>query len=251
MALEELRSKFINVFNTQELIETLSEKLPFDDFKIENVQGSIKQFKASVKCQVTDAQNFISQYNAKAQETLRLSKTRELAKNVCYEKYVYLRCHHNTRHHGTMNANEVKRKTPSKRFKNTDCPFSLVLRFLRTSCDVVSDFNCILDLEWTHNHPTQSLQALSFKDVAKSTQDEIYKLFEKGFTPGLAYREFWRLAKESCSTETELHKFTADRAVFPRRTDYNHFYTEYHNSKYGSKDIHAMFVALESMFDLI
>jgi len=45
MALEELRSTFIKVFNTQELVEALAKKLPFENYKLESIQGSIKNSK--------------------------------------------------------------------------------------------------------------------------------------------------------------------------------------------------------------
>ena len=214
MALEELRNTFINVFGTKELMETLIDKLPFKEFKVVSVQGSVKKFKANVECNIQDVSNFISVYNEKSQETLRVSKVRKLAKNSSYEKYTYLRYHHITRYHKTMNAKEIKKQNPSKRFKNTD--FSLILRFFKNCGDKDGAiFNSVLDSEWTHNHPTHSLQALSFKDIAESTQVEITKLFERGFTPGLAYKEFWKMARQSCKSEVEVHKFTSDRAVFP------------------------------------
>lgn len=39
MGLEELRSTFIKVFNTQELV------VPFENYKLESIQGSIKNSK--------------------------------------------------------------------------------------------------------------------------------------------------------------------------------------------------------------
>ena len=54
MALEELRNTFINVFDTKELMETLIDKLPFKEFKVVSVQGSVKKFKANVKCNIQD-----------------------------------------------------------------------------------------------------------------------------------------------------------------------------------------------------
>ena len=42
--------------------------------------------------------------------------------------------------------------------------------------------------KYSHNHPTKSLQSLSFKDIPEHVSKEIRELFEKGYTPGLAYQ---------------------------------------------------------------
>ncbi|XP_065650098.1 uncharacterized protein LOC136078351 isoform X1 [Hydra vulgaris] len=138
-----------------------------------------------------------------------------------------------------MNASEIIKKNPSQRFKNTDCPFSLILKYCR-----YEKTKTILDLEWTHNHPINSFQSLSFKDIQTDILSSIYNLFENGYTPGLAYCEFYKKTKDMCKNEIEFHKFISDGSVFPRRTDYNFLYTDYHQSKYGSKDMNAMFEAL-------
>ena len=66
---------------------------------------------------------------------------------------------------------------------------------------------------------------------------------------GLAYKEFWRLAKESCSKkELDLLTMTSDRSIFPRRTDYNQLYTHYHQTKYGSKSMDSMFNTLDGKY---
>ncbi|XP_066926380.1 uncharacterized protein [Clytia hemisphaerica] len=247
MDIAQLRSTFINVRNTQELNETLAEKLPSVDFKIVDVQGSVKKFKASVMVRISDVQQFMKLYNEKTNETLRISSTKKnLSKNNIYREMVYLRCHFKTRYQGTMNGNKIKKQNPSKRFRNTECPFTLALKF---KSDETIHLNCDLEMEWNHNHPTKSLQALSYQDIHKTTRTNIFDLFDKGFTPGLAYREIWRLAKEACSDETELHKYVSNRSHFPRRTDYNQLYTEYHRMKFGTKDMESMFDILNSIVE--
>ena len=56
---------------------------------------------------------------------------------------VYLRCDFKT-----MNGNKIKKENPSKRFKNTECLFTLVLKFKRDE----TKLNCDLEMEWNHNH---------------------------------------------------------------------------------------------------
>ena len=170
------------------------------------------------------------------------------AKNV-YRKSIYFRCHHRTRYQKTMNAREVLEKTPHHRFKNTDCPFSLSLKFKRDSTG--DEFPVVLCIEWDHNHPVSSLQALSFKDIPDDVSSYILDLFERGFTPGLAYKEFYKSIKEKATSDKDLHLVLSDRSKFPRRNDYNFLYTEYHRSKYGTLDMSTMFYTLQSKLYVI
>lgn len=142
-----LRSRFINVQNTQELLDTLADLLPLrnEDYKVDIIQGSVKKFTCKVNCQIENVKEFINGYNEKSKETLRLRSTKsQLGPKNKFERYVYLRCQHNTRYHGTMNAKAVMRANPSKRFKNTDCPFSLILKFKK---DATESFNCLIYFE--------------------------------------------------------------------------------------------------------
>ena len=194
MNIESLRSQFINVSNTQELLDNVADKLDnLCEYKIQQVQGSVRNFKCIVDCNIADANAFIASYNEKSNETLKISSTKRTnsTKNVFVE-YKYFRCHHNTRYQPTMNFRHILVEKPFIRFKNKDCPFSLILKFRR---DKNADFNCMLVMEWTHNHPINSLQSLSYKQISKQVRDQIFDYFEKGLTPGLAYREHWRVTQ--------------------------------------------------------
>ena len=240
--LRSFRARFINVENTDELVAVVKDVLPLkeDEYRIQNVKGSVKKFKASIECKINSEENFLNNYKENTNETLRRLTPKYPGEKSLYKRSVYFRCHHNTQYQGTMNSKTKIMSRPSQRFKNTDCPFSLVIKYKR--CE--DEYNCILELEWTHNHPVNSLQSLSFKDIKPSILSEIYQLYEKGFTPGLAYREFWRKTKESHENEIDFHKFISDRCIFPRRTDYNYLYTEYHRSKYGTQNTSKMFEKL-------
>ena len=209
------------------------------------VKGSVKFFKASVDCNIVSEDEFVNNYKLKSDETLRKLTPKYSGNKSAFEKLVYFRCHHNTRHQPTMNSKNVLLSKPSKRFKNTDCPFSLVLKFKSNTND---GYNCLLEFEWIHNHPVKSLQSLSSKDIRKDVATEINDLFEKGYTPGLAYREFLREVKSCTTNDLEFHKQICDRSNFPRRTDYNYLYTEYNRSKYGTQSTNAMFEKLHGMY---
>ena len=43
---------------------------------------------------------------------------------------------------------------------------------------------CQVHLNYHHNHPNKCLQALTFRDIAPSTAQQIKEMFEKGYSPG-------------------------------------------------------------------
>ena len=142
-----------------------------------------------------------------------------------------------------MNHSAISRQKPNKRFKNTDYPFSLVLKMKKST--MPSEYTCDIDIEYTHNHSLTSLQSLSFQDIPTEVSDRITNLFEKGLTPGLAYREMLQQVKAVSKDDLELHLNLANRSIMPRRRDFNNLYTEFHREKFGTKDINSMFNCLE------
>ena len=61
------------------------------------------------------------------------------------------------------------------------CRLNRLLCTLQVPAD---GFTCTMEIEWSHNHPTQSLQALSFKDIAPETEQKVKALFAEGNSPG-------------------------------------------------------------------
>ena len=84
--------------------------------------------------------------------------------------------------------------------------------------------------------------------MKKEVVSEINDLFEKGFTPGLAYREIMRRRKLTTVNDSELLKLMSDRSIFPRRPDYNYLYTEYHRKKYGTENVKALYGKLDGLY---
>ena len=244
-----LRGRFINVFNTDELISRLSDLLPLKEqtYKIVSVQGSVKRFRGVVECslQEDDVTAFIENYGKITNETLR-KKTPHIyqGKGNKYCKYIYFRCQHRTYSQKTMNAKAVIKEKPSARFRNTDCPFSLCIKFVRHD-RADNDYSALIEIDWEHNHSVDSLQALSFKDIPPDVSERVYGLFDKGYTPGLAYKQLYQVLKAASTSEKELHITISDRSKFPRRNDFNYLYTEFHRKKYGTRDLDAMFKILK------
>ena len=73
------------------------------------------------------------------------------------------------------------RQKPSKRIKNTNCPFSLIVKLSR-NLGVPS----LIEIEMNHNHPTQALQVLTFRDINPAVSDEIRTMYKMDYTPARA-----------------------------------------------------------------
>ena len=106
-----LRSRFINVYDTDELKSKLQDILPYKKgYKIISVLGSVKKFQGFVECSVLSLEGFkefVEKYGRKNDETIRmLTPKYPKAKNV-HHKSIYFRYHHRTRYQKTMNAKEV------------------------------------------------------------------------------------------------------------------------------------------------
>ena len=65
---------------------------------------------------------------------------------------------------------------------------------------------CVIILENYHNHPTQSLEATSFKDLTDLVKEKINSLFELGMSPSLVCKEFLQSLRKDCDDELMFHK---------------------------------------------
>ncbi|XP_066917456.1 uncharacterized protein [Clytia hemisphaerica] len=100
-------------------------------------------------------------------------------------------------------------------------------------------------MTYEHNHPVNSLEALSFKRISEEILIEVLNLFEKGNTPSQAYQEFLRTLKLHCEDQIKFHLSKADRSKCPRRRDFNSLYIKFCKEKFGGKNGADMFEKLE------
>jgi hypothetical protein len=242
--------------NTDTLYECVRNVLPIEEenYEIIRVQGTARTFKAKIKANLQsegDITKFIQNYGLKNNETLRIAKTRNGCSKSNGESILtqYYRCHHNTRYEGTQYPSEILSSRPSKRFKNTNCPFSLVVRLSKKRD--VHEVGSTIDIEWNHNHSVQSLHSLSFKDVPASVKNDIKQMFASGLLPGVAYREFLRQLRSECKDELEYHQRLADRSIAPRRQDFNDIYSEFKRERFGTGNMSDMFSALEERIECL
>jgi len=128
-----------------------------------------------------------------------------------------------------MDIGEVTQKKVGKRIQNTNCPFNLSISLKKLFTE--NGPTSIISMEYHHKHEVTSLQALTFRDIATETSSTIMQLFDRGLTPGLAYREMLQDMNRRYTNDLELHKNLADRSQMPRRGDFNNLYTQFYRKK--------------------
>ena len=174
-----------------------------EDIKSLTVQGTLTKFKSTFDCALPEdnLDKFIEAYNNKTNETLKVTVSKKLTAKSGYELNKTFQCHHNTRYSKTEDSARVLSEKPAKRFKDTCCPFKMMVKKVKT--ETSHPFSIIL--EWNHNHPVNSLQAWNFKDIPPSVVNKIYSFYERGLTPALEYREYMSGLRNACKDDLEFH----------------------------------------------
>ena len=242
---ESLRSEYGTACNTEELFAVVKEHIPIKANVIE-VRGTPSKYKTTIQCFLQsdeDVESFIKSYNSETKETLRKLSPRVPGKTSPFKKIYYFRCQHRTHTQTTMDVAEAKQKKIGKRIQNTNCPFHMSISLKKSVTG--NEPTAIINMEYNHNHEVASLQALTFRDIAEETSNRIVQLFERGLTPGLAYREMLQELKQKFPNDLELHRNLADRSIMPRRKDFNNLYTQFHRNKFRTENIESMLQNLE------
>lgn len=229
--------------------ETLREFLGdvFQEYEIVCFNGQKDEvYTAEVNCNLNtskEIQEFVTKYTNEFNECLKLKYKKEGSnKSLLKVKEIY-RCHHDTRYEKTRDVDATLKRNPLKRFKNTSCPFQISFKIYNEL--PTSGFSSKIYLEHTHNHPLNSLEALSFKSISDEVKSKINELFSTGLTPSHAYREFLRNLKNSCQNELDFHLKKSDRSKCPRRRDFNSIYLQYCKELFGGRNGLDMFDKLE------
>ncbi|XP_066923705.1 uncharacterized protein [Clytia hemisphaerica] len=217
-------------------------KILTQDGKEEDEQSPSIVFECDVKNQ-EDIDNFLDFYMNETNEIMKIKVKKTPGQKSIYAIKSIYRCHFDTRYENTRDAESILRKDPSKRFKNTMCPFQISFKVIK--CPSHSNASCQLTMTYEHNHPVNSLEALSFKRISEEILIEVQNLFEKGNTPSQAYQEFLRTLKLHCEDQIKFHLSKADRSKCPRRRDFNSLYIKFCKEKFGGKNGADMFEKLK------
>ena len=192
--------------------------------------------------------DFIDSYCSTTKETLRCSKIKSQVdpQDVSNHQFIFkkaFRCHHNTR---TTKTNWK----PDKRSKNTECPFVLTIKIHNSSYkkrhpaenNFDPNFPCEVHFSYDHNHNTQILQALTFREafreVSQSSKDVYLHLFKDSKTPkpSLAQAQFKKLLRNNTESAEDYEINFADRQQKPRLSDAQRLYESFNSSVYGGRN---------------
>lgn len=208
-----------------------------------------------IKCDISsdkELKNFIETYSKYTGETLKVKTRKKNTEKSIYSERAFYRCYHDTRYEKTRDVKSILEKKPTKRFRNTFCPFQLSVKILKRDSNEQPDpFRCTINIEHKHNHPVNSLHALSFKSISEETQNDIKMLFQSGMTASQAYAEFLSEFRRKCATDLEFHRKKADRSCCPRRFDFNVLYAKFCVEQFGGKNGPEMFKLLEEKIQLL
>ena len=191
-----------------------------------------------------DVQSFVSSFQDITKETMRSSKNKRKPSQEESENHQYVfkktyRCQHNTR-------NSTSNWKPDKRCKNTSCPFVLTIKIhnlsyrKRRSPESLynEDMPCEIHITYRHNHNTQVLQALSYRDVGEESKNVYLDLFQNSQTqkPSIAQAEFKRRLKSNVNDENDYELVFADRKEKPRSGDVQRIYRDVNLRLYGPQN---------------
>ena len=142
--LDNVDNDFKGTSNTDEL-KSYGEELLFNQplaFKLLDVSGTINAFKVNFQSKISNSQEldeFIKCFESTNNVTLRIAtnKTNQLTQRSKYCEVRYYRCQHNTRCVLTRDVKSIKMKNPSKRQKNTNCPFTLHIKIVKETLIII------------------------------------------------------------------------------------------------------------------
>ena len=247
--LSNLRNRFTSSGSRKlELEQNLIDILPLsrNEYNILTLVGSVKVFKAVIECNFVTTKDFIKQYCEKSKETLRTQMKKSLSDKNEYSSFEYFRCQHKTFCPSTFATKKILGSNPSKRIKNNNCPFSLIVKHRRRA--PANGYAKVIEIEWTHNHSIRALQTMTFNDINVDTKLRIVQLFEKGYTPSLAHKEFIRETNSNVDNDLEFHIAMSDRSKMPRRSHFNLLFKTYNENKYGTREMSSIFKHLKGLY---
>lgn len=235
MNLASYRNRYINVKNSPDVMAHVREIMPMPAaINSLTTLGSVSEFSASVIYGIeVHVSEFIEIYGKLSFQTLRLVRSTTKNNSDIWHR---VRCQHRTNNEKTFNPDQNDR-----RLQNCDCPFYLVLKNINLPGNIK---RTEVTINHRHTHPTKALEALSFREISEDSKVKLNCLFELGYSPSKAFHEFSLRLKAQYPDPTVYQLKSADRAILPKRTDFNNLYKSYTDAKYGSRNAAAIYTKL-------
>ena len=138
-----------------------------DSFNIVSYIKKGNESISNINCNIlshSDVDSFDKFYTKGTNEILKLKFKKKVTEKSIYKiKNIY------TRYEVTRDTKTVLEQNPFKRFRNTSCPFQVTFKVLKVA---TNGFTWNIVLEHKHNHPINSLEALSFEMLSEEVRKE-------------------------------------------------------------------------------
>ena len=174
----------------EDILKDLLQDYFKDNFNIVSYVKKGNECTANINCNIfslSDVDRFIKFYTKETNETLKLKfRKKETEKSIYKIKNIY-RCHHDTLNERARDNRTVLEQNPFKRFRNASYSFQVTFKILKVA---TNGFTCNILLEHRHNHPINSLEALSFKMLSEEVRKEVNSVFLNNLTPSQAHNKF-------------------------------------------------------------
>ena len=136
--LDSVDDDFTSSPNTDELLSYAKELVlnQPNELRVVEVCGTSSIFKVNLEskiCNSAEVDSFIRCFETSNNVTLRIEtdKSKNLTTKRRYSNIRYYQCQHKTRCISTRDVCQIKMKNPSKRQKNTNCPFTMCTKILK------------------------------------------------------------------------------------------------------------------------
>ena len=190
--------------------------------------------------------NWITDFEQKTQTTYRILKGCKTTGSLVLFKTIR-HCQHYRKYFPLGRL--PKKEETSLRQKKTDCPSRLIVRVLSNRPRNLQslptrDHLCEVEITYNHNHPINSANALSFRDVSENTKAKFYKYFEYGHSAA-SVRHQHSLHLQLSGDAVLVENLLADRSTNPNVQDVSRLFQAWQFQQHGSDHGADMFDHLE------
>ena len=255
-----LQAVFPNDKQYSYVVESYKE-LPFEEF----IGAPTHTFQAQIRINIgneSDAKEWLSKVYAHSKCTYRHTRgvgNKTKGKRILYK--AYLHCQHQ-RKPLTMKQTAHPKKKSSKQSlgplrkdlknKKTSCPSTIKLTVnVPTKKDkkaakfrpYLLSHTTVVSILHNHNHPIDSLHALTFHTISEDAKDAYYQLFSCGHSAASAWHSYE--TKLMIENEENKMEMLADRSINPSPQDVSRLFDKWREEQLGPENGPKMFDMLD------
>ena len=130
--------------------------------------------------------------------------------------------------------------------KKTKCPSTLRMRVYSSLALAIANHPskaCLIDMQYSHNHPVKSAHELSFRPVANCAKEKYNNLFESGYSAARARDEYVNRLQLKFGT-SDVEVALANRSINPNCQDVQRLFQKWRQKCVGLENGKLMFERL-------